>query len=99
MTTLTQEQFEQKLEEQKLEATKWRELETGQIYTITDVQYIDTQYGEACIIQIGDKKVWAPSGLAKRLKDNKPLPRYVRPTGLIQSKQNKSHSYHGFDLV
>ena len=87
------------LRNKKLEATKWRELEKGQIYTITGVQYIDTQYGEACIIEIDGKKVWAPSGLAKRLKDNKPLPRYVRPIGLKQSKHNKSNKYHAFDLV
>ena len=101
MTNITKEQFEQKLVEQKINAIKWRELEEGQIYTIIGIEFIHTQYGEGCIIEIDDnQKVWAPSALAKRLKEeNKPFPRYVRSVGLVQSQKNKSQKYYGFDLV
>jgi hypothetical protein len=103
MTNITTEQFEKKLQEQKdsLNATKWRDLNKDQIYTITSADYFTTQYGEACVIELSDKqKVWAPSGLAKRLKQNKnKFPCFVRPTGLIQSHKNPAQSYYGFDLV
>ena len=81
--------------------TKWRDLKEGQIYTIVNVEYIETQYGEGCVISLEDgQKVWAPSALTKILKKNeKPFPRYVRPTGLKCSKKNVNQKYYSFDLV
>jgi hypothetical protein len=103
MATITGSQFDKLVQEQKdtLNAIKWRELKTGQIYTITDAEYFSTQFGEACVITLSDTgKVWAPSSLQKRLKqDNKSFPRFVRPNGLVQSKKNPSQTYYGFDLV
>jgi hypothetical protein len=103
MANISVSQFDKQIQEQKdaLNAIKWREVQTGQIYTITNAEFVNTQFGEACVITLSDnQKVWAPSGLAKRLKqDENRFPRYVRPNGLVQSKNNPSHSYHGFDLV
>lgn len=102
MASISVADFDKKLQEQneKFNAIKWRELTIGQIYTITSAEYFSTQYGQACVITLGDNQmVWAPSGLAKRLKEDKSFPRYVRPKGFIQSKKNPSHTFHGFDLV
>ena len=104
MENMTVSEFNQLVQEQKdnFDAIKWRELQVGQIYIITNAEYFFTQFGEACVITLRDdnQKVWAPSGLAKRLKqDQKSFPRYVRPNGLVQSKKNPSQTYHGFDLV
>ena len=104
MTTMNIEQFEKLVQEQKdsLNAIKWRELQKGQIYKIESVEFINTQYGEACILSLDDMtKVYAPSALAKRLKQDKdkPFPRYVRPVGRVQSKKNLAHTYYAFDLV
>lgn len=101
-TSITTEQFEQQLQKQQLNAMKWRELTEGQIYEIVGAEFITTQYGEACVLTLGDgEKVWAPSALCTRLKNenNKPFPRYVRPTGFKQSKKNWNQRYHSFDLV
>ena len=102
MANITLSQFDKKIQEQKdtYNAIKWRELETGKIYTITHAEFFNTQFGEACVITLSDnQKVWAPSGLAKRLtQDKDQFPRYVRPLGLVPSKKS-SHTYHGFDLV
>ena len=104
MTDITAAQFEKQLQEQKdaLNAIKWRELQQGQIYTITSVEYITTYYGEACILNLSnDQRVYAPSALTKRLKqdDEKRFPRHVRPTGRVQSKKNPAQTYYSFDLV
>jgi hypothetical protein len=104
MANISLSQFDEQIQEQKdaLNAIKWRELQTGQIYTITNADFFFTQFGEACVITLSDnQKVWAPSGLAKRLKQDGEdcFPRYVRPNGLVQSKKNPSQTYHGFDLV
>ena len=104
MTNITCEQFEQQLQKQKdaLNALKWRELQEGQIYTIKNANFITTQYGEACILDLSDgQRVYSPSSLIKRLKQDKdvPFPRYVRPTGRVQSKKNPAQTYYAFDLV
>ena len=104
MTTMNTEQFDKLVQEQKdsLNAIKWGELQKGHIYTIESVEFINTQYGEACVLSLNDKtEVFAPSALTKRLKQDKdkPFPRYVRPTGRVQSKKNSAHSYYAFDLV
>ena len=103
MASISVEQFDKQLQEQKdaFNADKWRDLTEDQIYTIISIEFINTQYGEACILNLGDKRVYAPSSLIKRLKQEtqKPFPRYVRPKGLTQSKKNSAHTYHAFDLV
>ena len=101
MTSITKEQFDKQVNEQKENAIKWRELKEGQIYTILDVEFFTTQYGQACVLILSDnQKVFAPSSLTKRLEENKkPFPRYVRPTGKKQSKKNPAHNYYSFDLV
>ena len=102
MTSITNEQFDKQLQDQKLDAIKWRELESGKIYTIVSVEYINTQYGEACILTMSDEtKVFSPSALTNRLKreSNKPFPCFVKPKGRVQSKKNPAHTYHAFDLV
>ena len=104
MTNITAEQFETQLQHQKeaLNAIKWRELKQGQIYTIIGVEFLTTQYGEACILNLNDKqRVYAPSFLINRIKQekDKSFPRYVRPTGRVQSKKNVSQMYYSFDLV
>lgn len=103
MTSITVEQFDKHIQEQKsnYDAMKWRELEQGQIYTITSFKFFNTQFGEACVLSLNDgQKVYSPSSLTKKLKeDKKPLPRYVRPTGRVQSKRNPAQTYYAFDLV
>jgi hypothetical protein len=102
MATISVEQFNQKVQEQNdlLKAKKWRELETDKIYTITSAEFFTTQYGDACVITCDNEKVWAPSGLIKRLKqDKKAFPRYVRPIGLVKCKTNLTQTYYGFELV
>ena len=101
---MTNEKFEMQLQIQRdsLNAIKWRELQTGQIYTIESVEFLNTQYGEACILNLSDnQRVFSPSSLTQRLKQesNKPFPRFVRPTGRAQSKKNPAQTYYSFDLV
>jgi hypothetical protein len=100
---ITLEQFNQKIAEQqaKLKILKWRDLTVGKIYKIINVEYITTAYGEACIIELDDAgRVFAPSGLAKRLnEDETPFPRHVRPTGLKKSRKNETQHYFSFDLL
>ncbi len=101
---MSTEMFDQKLKEQKSDIIKWRELETGKIYAITNANFITTQYGDACIITLhsddNDQDVWAPSALRNKLQreSDKPFPRYVRSKGLVKNKNN-TRSYFGFDLV
>ena len=103
MASITTEQFNKQVEEQKLDAIKWRELEENKIYTIVSVEYVNTQYGEACILTLSDgNRVFAPSALITRLKreeKNKEFPRHVRPKGRKQSKKNPAQTYYSFDLV
>jgi len=104
MTGILFEEFEQQLQKQKdaLNAIKWRELQQGQIYTIVSTNFITTQYGEACILDLSDgQRVYSPSSLIKRLKQesDKSFPRYIRPTGRQQSKKNPAQTYYSFDLV
>ena len=103
MASITTEQFDKQLQEQKLDAIKWRELEVNKIYTIVSAEYINTQYGEACILTLSDgNKVFSPSALINRLKreeKHKEFPRYVRPKGRTQSKKNPAQTYYAFDLV
>ena len=104
MTNITTAQFEKQLREQNdaINALKWRELQIGQIYTIVSVEFLTTQYGGACILTLSDgQRVYSPSSLTKRLKQEKqkPFPRYVRSTGRIQSKRNPTQTYYAFDLV
>ena len=63
---------------------------------------IKTKNGDTLVIILEDDvKVWACSSLAKRLEEDKDksFPCYVRSNGKVQSKQNKSYQYYGFDLV
>ena len=105
MAAISTEQFNQQLQKQKdaLNAIKWRELKDGQIYTIISIDLIDTQYGEACILNLSDgQRVFSPSALTKRLKQEMSVheyPRYVRPQGRVQSKRNPAQTYYAFDLV
>ena len=104
MGSITHEHFEKQLQEQKdaLNAIKWRELKQDQIYTIVSTNFITTQYGEACILDLSDsQRVYAPSSLIKRLKQesDKPFPRHIRPIGRVQSKKNPAQTYYSFDLV
>lgn len=104
MANITSEQFEKELQEQKEQSVinKWRDLKEGKIYIINSVEYVDTKYGEACILNLSDNtKVYAPSALTNRLKQDKKksFPRYVRPTGRTESMKNRGHSYYSFDLV
>ena len=103
MVAITTEEFEKQLQEQKLDAIKWRDLEVNKIYTIVSCEYIETQYGQACILALSDgNKVFAPSALITRLKreeKSKGFPRHVRPKGQTQSKKNPAQKYYAFDLV
>ena len=105
MASITSEQFEKQLQEQKdaLNAVKWRDLQTGTIYEIKSIKYITTQYGQTCILNLSDgQRVYSPSALTKRFQqegESKPFPRFVRPTGRVQSKKNPAQTYYAFDLV
>ena len=101
---MTPETFEQMLQNQlpNKDILKWGDLEKETIYTVVGKETLKTVYGDALVITLEDEtKVWACSSLNKRLeKDkNKSFPCYVRPKGKIQSKQNKSYQYYGFDLM
>ena len=98
MTTISEEAFNLLLEEQK-QTKKWRDLEEGKIYTITDFKEIDTEYGETMVLTIEDfGDVWAPSHLSKKIKGGS-TPIYVRPTGEKRSQKNKKNKYYSYDLV
>ena len=107
MATITLEQFQQMLQKQQpnKDILKWRDLKEGTIYTIVNKKTIKTKNGDALVIILEDEaKVWACSSLAKRLEEDvvsmsKKFPCYVRSKGKVQSKQNKSFQYYGFDLV
>ena len=104
MPIMTPETFEQMLQNQlpNKDILKWGDLEKETIYTVVGKETLKTVYGDALVLTLEDEtKVWACSSLAKRLgKDkNKSFPCYVRSKGKVQSKQNKSYQYYGFDLV
>lgn len=103
MASISVEEFEKQLQKQKEanNASKWRDLEKNKIYTITNLEFFPSQYGEICILTLNnDQRVFSPSCLTNRLKeDNKPLPRYVRPIGITESKRNPNQKYYSFDLV
>ena len=101
---MTPETFEQTLQNQRpnKDILKWRDLEKGPIYTVVGEETINTKNGDTLVIILEDDvKVWACSSLAKRLEEDKDksFPCYVRSNGKVQSKQNKSYQYYGFDLV
>ena len=101
---MTPETFEQMLQNQRPneDIVNWRDLEEKTIHTVVGKETLKTMNGDALVLTLEDDvKVWACSSLAKRLeKDkNKSFPCYVRSTGKVQSKQNKSYQYYGFDLV
>ena len=99
------ETFEQMLQYQlpNEDIVNWRDLEEKTIYTVLWVKKTrKTMNGDALVLTLGNgTKVWACSSLTKRLEKDKDksFPCYVRSTGKVQSKQNKSCQYYGFDLV
>ena len=105
MPTMTPETFEQMLQKQRpsKDIVKWRDFAKEEtIHTIVGKKILKTKNGDALVIILEDNvKVWACSSLAKRLEENKDksFPCYVRSKGKVQSKQNKSYQYYGFDLV
>ena len=101
---MTPETFEQMLQNQlpNKDILKWGDLEKETIYTVVGKETIKTKNSDALVIILEDDvKVWACSSLAKRLEEDKDksFPCYVRSNGKVQSKQNKSYQYYGFDLV
>ena len=100
-TSITDEQFEQKLRENQI--LKWRDLEKGKIYEVKKFFEIETVYGEAWIIElIDDRKIFAPSSLGnlfEKKKDVITTPFYIRPTGMKRSCKNENNQYYSFDVV
>ena len=101
---MTPETFEQMLQNQRPneDIVSWSCLKEKTIYTVVSKETIKTKYGDVFVLTLEDEtKVWACSSLTKRLEEDKDksFPCYVRSKGKVQSKQNKSYQYYGFDLV
>ena len=79
-----------------------KDLREGDIYEIVNFKFIDTKYGKACVITLmDDRKVFAPSTLAARLKtldSENNLPALIRPKDKTNSKKT-GNAYWDYDLV
>ena len=82
---------------------KWRDVPTGIIYKIENVEEIKTKKGDATVMDLidcdGDRlRAWATSVLAKDLKGrNGKL--FIKPLEKKESTKNPGQFYYDYDLV
>ena len=105
VASVSQQEFEKRLAEQKesrRQIANWKDLAEGDIYEIVSFKFIETKYGKACVITLmDDRKVFAPSTLAARLKTlnrENNLPALIKPKGKTNSKKT-GNAYWDYDLV
>ena len=98
---ISEDTFQEKVQEQNQDPIKWKDLPTGVIYKILEVMEVDGKYGKCKILTLKGRegetaKVWACPTLNKE-KD--PLQgAFVRSTGFKLSKKSQQE-YLSYDLV
>ena len=98
---ISEDAFQEKVQEQNQEYLKWKDLPTGIIYKILEMMEVNGKFGKSKILTLKDRqgeiiRVWACPILNKE-KD--PLVgAFVRSTGFKLSKKTKQQ-YLSYDLV
>ena len=103
MHFLSADQFEAlKLLEQE-NIIKWREVPTGIIYKIENVEEVNTKKGNATVVDLMDHdglrlRAWATSILRDDLKGRTGIC-YVKPLEKKESTKNPGQFYYDYELV
>ena len=102
MSFISMDQFDA-LKSEHDNISKWREVPTGVIYKIEDIEDIKTKKGEPTIISLvdcdGDRfRAYAMSILREDLKDRTGV-LYIKSLGKKESTKNPGQSYYNYDLV
>ena len=101
---LTEDQFNER-KSQLGAVLPWREVPTGVIYRIEDVEAIQTEKGEAIVVNLMDKegeklKAFATSILKKDLEGfSSDFSYFIKSLGLKNSTKNRGQSYYQYELV
>ena len=84
---------------------KWRDVPTGIIYKIEDIEQIKTKKGKATIVSLVDCdddriRAWATGVLSEDLKNiENDGTIYIKPLGKKESKQNPGQYYYDYELA
>ena len=98
---ISEDAFQEKVQDQSQEALKWKDLPNGVIYKILEVTEVDGKFGKSKILTLKNRegettKVWAcptPNNEKGSLQGA-----FVRSTGFKLSKKS-NQQYLSYDLV
>ena len=98
---ISEDAFQEKVQDQNQEALKWKDLPTGVIYKILEVGEVDGKFGKSKILTLKDRdgettRVWACPTLNKEKGSLEGA--YVRSMGFKLSKKS-NQQYLSYDLV
>ena len=98
---ISEDAFQEKVQDQNQEAIKWKDLPIGKIYKIVEVVEVEGKYGKSKIFNLKNRegettRVWACHTLNNERDSLQGA--YVRSTGFKVSKMSKLE-YLSYDLV
>ena len=98
---ISEDAFQEKVQDQNQEALKWKDLPNGVIYKILEVTEVDGKFGKSKILTLKNRegettKVWACPTLNNEKGSLQGA--FVRSTGFKLSKKS-NQQYLSYDLV